>query len=189
MDRLHLRLDLEGYQISDRRLTLQYQWVSQSEPLYGKRPRFETYDTDVKSVREKLITLWKSVPVVEQQSVLAGERTVDPAPMRPWSGFAGSMITAGSLRIRSGSDVTVRAITETGAGDISIASGGSVLIAGQTASDAVNPQTLKAVAELRSVGNITINAAATLELDPDSLVQTVAETGTVALTSGRGHDA
>ena len=40
----------QWHEIYDTRLKLEYQWVSQEVDIYGKRPKYETYTTEVKDV-------------------------------------------------------------------------------------------------------------------------------------------
>jgi hypothetical protein len=60
--------------IYDTRSRYFYQWVSLSQDIYGKRPRYETVTVDAKVVQSKFITKWGSEEILTPQTVLKPAR-------------------------------------------------------------------------------------------------------------------
>jgi len=116
--------------------------------------------TDVKIVEEKAITLWETVPVIEQQTITETVRLESDEPPRPFAEFENeSIVTQGNLNIASGSDVYLSSlITADGAkSNLTITAGGNITNEGMVPDDA-DADTIAARSKLDVSGDITLRA-------------------------------
>ncbi|MCY2990309.1 MAG: hypothetical protein NTY19_20895, partial [Planctomycetota bacterium] len=173
------------HDISDKRLTLNYQWVSNASDIWGKVPRYETYDTQVKVPQNKNITLWDAVPVVENQSLLTGERATDPGAERPFGGFDQISISAGTtVTIDARQNVTLQAIAQALGGKFTAHAGNDLAVDGLVPAGAA-AGTLPAPAELHAVDQISLTADRDLIIGAWAVLQATGTTSQVLLTGNR----
>ena len=165
--------------VTDKRLTLNYQWVSQADPIWDQRPKFETYETQLKVVEEKKLTQWRTDLVYGEQTVFTTERVYEENPVLFGYGeFQADSIRAGNgIRIASGNDVAIKSRLEAWGEDgvIEINADGDVVVAGLLPAGADGASTLAATAELKAGAGIDITAGGVL---------TVAGSGRLVVDNG-----
>jgi len=150
--------------IGDKRLTLQYQWTSTADDVYGKRPRFETYETEVKVVEDRNFTQWETEAVIEEQTVFTTRRIMDEGDPQPYGAFEKDTIHAGgSITIRSGDDVTVSGRVEAEGEALRVEAGGDVTIEGLAPTEG-GENSLPALSELVAAEEISVSAMAAITI-------------------------
>jgi len=168
--------------IYDKRLTLNYQWVSNVHDIYGARPRYETYDTSTKVVKDETLTLWQAQPIVEPQTTWVTGR-MSSGEQLPFGAFAAEAVHAGgAVTINVGHDATLGGLLTAVTGTMDINAGDNVSIQGllPAGSDPLNA--LAANAVLQSPLDVSLTAGATVTLG-DAAKLSVAN-GTVNVTAG-----
>ncbi len=163
--------------ITDTRLQLSYQLVTNAVDLYDLRPKYEVGSSTTKVVTNKSVTQWATQNITEQQTVLVTEvqtETLGPAYQGEYN--APSISAVSGLTIAAGNDLSISAIVQSTGTDQSV-----TLSAGRDASinglvpDGAAPGTLPAIAQVLSDGNINITAGRDALLGPASNVQTDAD--------------
>ena len=92
--------------ISDQRQTLRFQYVSTAEDVYGDRPKYETFNTQVKVVDEKVVTQWKTELITQEQVLFVTSRTFEDGALRDFGTFGSdSLSAAGNITLETGGDV------------------------------------------------------------------------------------
>ena len=175
--------------INDTRQTLHYQWVSNDHDIYGKRPRYETYDTSTKVVQEKTITLWEAEPIVEPQTTLVASRMPSSEQVR-FGEFASEAIRAGgAVQVAVGGNATVGGLVTAVTGAVTMDAGANLSVQGLLPVGRSPLDTLAAEAVIQSPTDVRLTAGASLnlgeaaKLTADVLVQMTA--GTTATLSGQ----
>jgi hypothetical protein len=147
-------------QIHDTRLIVRYQMVTPAEDIFEFRPKFETFDTQVKVVEEKAVTRWGTAPIIGEQTVFTTARVLEPRPARRFGEFAADSVRSATLvSVSTGRDIVLSArVTAHGTdGRFELAAGRDVSIEGSVPADA-DPDVLAALAELTAQGSSTITA-------------------------------
>lgn len=94
----------QWHNVYDRRDQFQFQVVTQPTEITDYRPIYETSTQDVMVVNMKDVTVWKTVPIVEQQTVLRTEVTLESSIARGGD-FDGESIHGATITIDSGASV------------------------------------------------------------------------------------
>ncbi|MEX0819283.1 MAG: hypothetical protein WD070_06810, partial [Pirellulaceae bacterium] len=163
--------------LTDSRLVLDYQLVGNSHDIYDLRPKFETYDTQVKVVKERNVTQWRTELIYGEQTIFTTERVYENDPtLYQFGAFEEESIRAGSnITISAGEQVAISGVVEVylPGGNIDIVAGGGVILEGTLPGGADSTDTLAATAELRATesigivagGEITVAASGRLVVD------------------------
>jgi len=174
--------------ITDKRQLLSYQWVSQPDDIWGLRPKYETYEKETKVVEEKNVTVWKTVPVTEDQTILQTTAITDTQEL-PFGEFSAiSILAAGNLDLDAAGNVQIKGVVQTETGELSLQASGNVTIEGVLPSDLSDPNTLAAQAKLTAPDTLAVTAGGAVHVADSGLIQvtdTQAENRTLNLTASQ----
>ncbi|MFM7055829.1 MAG: hypothetical protein ACKO2P_02790, partial [Planctomycetota bacterium] len=134
--------------VFDQRLTLSYQWVSNSHDIYGKRERYETVPVDVTVVGEKTVTKWGAQPIVEPQTTLVSTRIPDSAPVFAGVFGAPALQAAAALLVSTGGTATLRGQLVSTSDRVMINAAGSLLLEGRLPDGTTSTDTAAALGEI-----------------------------------------
>ena len=162
--------------LSDSRLTLNYQWVSNASDIFDARLKFRQVETRTPVVSSQQVTLYKEAPVFQSVSM---DRSVVLPSQTPttFAAFGNPILQAGSLTINSGHNLQLIAKANV-TGDATITATRDLSISGKTISGAVQ----QAISELNAGGNVTLRSGRDLSLNAAT---DLAIGGNLSLTSGR----
>ncbi|MFN9827185.1 MAG: hypothetical protein ACK58J_23805, partial [Planctomyces sp.] len=173
--------------VFDQRLTLQYQWTSNSHDLYGKRDRYETVPVNVTVASERSVTRWGTQPIREAQTSLVASRSSDSTPVAS-SEYAADALSAGSITLLAAGSATLNGRIIATSGALNIDAAGSVSADGTFASGSTADDAEAALALLQSATTIRVTAGTTILFGERSQLQTtlseIPASGDVTLTAG-----
>lgn len=144
--------------IEDKRLTLNYQWVSNAHDIFDNRPRYETYDTLVKNVATDIQTRYRTEQIYGSQVIWTTER-LGSGNQKGFGAFGGASIqSTQGIVIDAGNNVTVSAKLSTvgTTGTISINAVGTADIKGKLPEGVTDA--IAAPAVLNTQDRITVTA-------------------------------
>src|SRR5262249_4089641 len=95
--------------ITDKRLTSSWQFVSQAQDVTALRPRYITYQTEVPVVTTRQVTRWKTELTYEDRKVFTTQRVYEnDTDTTPDGVFSAESITAlNGITIVAGRDVSL----------------------------------------------------------------------------------
>ncbi|MHC4089841.1 MAG: beta strand repeat-containing protein, partial [Planctomycetota bacterium] len=175
--------------IEDPRLTLNYMWVGNKHEIYGNRPKFETYETEVPVVTERQVTKWRTELIYEDQTVFTTERVFgDPIEFQAGVFDAESIIAMDAITIQTGRDVDIsgKLLANGVSGSITIHAEGNATIEGAVPVD--DQDALAAVSELNASSQISISSGAATTIATSGRLNVddggLGNTSGIALTAG-----
>ncbi|NBO93911.1 MAG: C-type lectin domain-containing protein, partial [Planctomycetia bacterium] len=155
--------------VLDTRLTLNFQWVSNTHYLYTERPVYSLVDTQVPVTRQVASTVWVSQPITEQRTILKPVRELVNVPVSDYAVFTAESLKADSTMVLDAArDVSLSGlVTAKNAGgtqgSITIDAGRDFLMTGAKPEGA-SQDTLDAIAGINSVSNIAITSGGNFTL-------------------------
>ncbi|MFO0878228.1 MAG: autotransporter-associated beta strand repeat-containing protein [Gemmataceae bacterium] len=177
----------QAHVVQDTRLTLGYQWVSNTHDLFTEVPVVELVDAKVAVVDQVPSTSWVAQPITEQQTVLRPTRVMVPGAATEVAVFSGdSLASESAIVLDAGRDVTLSGLVTAKnaagtAGAISIDAGRNFYMTG--AKPAGADETMQAAtAGMSAVSRIAITAAGTFTL-AESISITAADENAADSTS------
>ncbi len=192
-------------QVTDQRLTSNYQWVGQSQDIIGQRPHFETVHVQVPVVTNQTVTVWKTQPVTENRVVYTTERVYEDGSAHRTGAFDSDSISAANKIHIEGQNVSLsgKLAASGAAGAVEIVAGADATVQGNAPAGTTGA--IAATAQITSSGNIDITAHGTATVgdagrlqvgaggtgisvhgDVDALVQgAISAPGAVTVTAGR----
>ncbi|MEW6158684.1 MAG: hypothetical protein AB1813_14765, partial [Verrucomicrobiota bacterium] len=177
--------------ISDTRRILKYQWVSTPTDIFGIRPKYETFDTQVKVVDYKPVTRWLTELITQDQLVFLTSRIYDQGTARDFGTFGQDTIRAsGQISLDGGRDILLQGIVNAYGTDslLTVNAGRDLLLNGVLPAGATDPLTLPARSELKATSLVTLNAAEELAVTSSGYISvnggSASALGRVSLTSG-----
>ena len=171
------------HDVKDDRLTLQFQYVSTAEDVLGNRPRFETFDTQVKVVKEEVVTQWKTELITQDDVIFVTTRIVEEGPLRDFGAFGDDTVRAGgNISMDAGQDILLSGIVNAfgSLSEVTISADRDVTVVGslpQVLNDADN--TVPARSEVKAGSLVDIDALRRVD---------VADSGSIRVDNG-GADA
>jgi len=121
-------------QIYDTRTTLRYQYVTTPIDILGERPKYAAFDTQVKVVTNKTVTLWTTELITQDEVVFVTQRIFDPGEAKDFGAF-------GQDALRAGGRINIKAV-----GDINV-------------SGVVNAYSSGGMATLEALGGLTVEGS------------------------------
>ncbi len=156
--------------VSDKRLTVQFQWTSNTHDVYDRRERFETGPVDRQEIRTRTITKWQSQPLLEPQTELVSTRLPSNQPL-PFAAYGGEALrSVGTLTVDAGQDIRVSG-RASGAGGASFLASRDILVNGQVPAGTDPAAILPAPAELASETLLTLTAGRVLTLGENGVLR------------------
>ncbi|MDA1272780.1 MAG: hypothetical protein O2960_01835, partial [Verrucomicrobia bacterium] len=154
--------------IEDTRTTTRFQYVSTAEDVFGFRPRFETFNTQVKVVEEAVVTQWKTELITQDQVVFVTSRVFNKGLLRDFGTFGDDAVRAGgNVSIDAGRDVILSGVVNAygSLSEIETKAGRDVTIVGSLPSVVNDPNTtLPALAEVKASSLVDIDAAGKVDV-------------------------
>ena len=147
--------------VEDTRLSLSFQWTSNSHDLFTEMPVFSLADTKAAVEQQVATTGWVSEPITEHRTVIKPVRVLLDQPSVAVAAFSGdSLQTDGSLVIDAGRDVTLSGLvtarnTDRTTGSIDITAGRDFFMTGAKPAGAAD-DTLAATAGMTAVSRVAI---------------------------------
>jgi hypothetical protein len=157
--------------VTDARLTLNYQWVSNSVDVFDNRPKFRNYDVQTKVVETATVTLYRDEAILQDRTSTRSTR-VYPNPVdKTFGEFGSHSFSASQISVDAGRDIRVAGLMQS--------TGTATLVAGRDLSvlgKALAGVDLEAASEITAGGNLGLTAGRDLALARASV-----------LTSGSGN--
>ena len=147
--------------VEDTRLSLSFQWTSNSHDLFTEMPVFSLADTKVAVQQQVATTGWVSEPITEQRTVIKPVRVLLDQPSVAVAAFSGDSLHSGAaLVIDAGRDVTLSGLVTarnaaSTTGSIDITAGRDFFMTGAKPVDAAE-DTLAATAGMTAVSRVAI---------------------------------
>jgi hypothetical protein len=94
----------------DKRLTSYYEIKTQARDIFGQRPKYEIVEKQVKAVKEKLVTNWKTQWITEEEAAYTTKRIyeTDSGERVDYEGMEAYCADAGtSLKVYAGGDAVL----------------------------------------------------------------------------------
>jgi PKD repeat protein len=150
--------------ITDTRAIRTYTWQSNPHDIYGGRPKFETYETQVPVVEDVEVTQWRTVFTTEQRQTWITSRDYQDLARDLYAFTADSIRGGHTIEIDAQGDFVLNGVIDAyGAqGTVSVQAGGRLTIGGvQPAADSVALSQVLAGEAIRlsSKGRLTVRGS------------------------------
>jgi hypothetical protein len=178
--------------IQDRSTVLSFEWTTPTEDVFGTVPSFTTVTKNVPVVLQVPQTVYRSEPIVEQQTVLVTERIEQTLDGLPSATFANESLRAGQLvSIDVAQDAGLIGLTRATAalGEITVRAGRDVTLDGEVPEGAA-AGTKAAVADLQAGLRVDVQGGRDVLMKKDAILKAddgdaETETGVIRLKAGQ----
>ncbi|QOV24148.1 hypothetical protein [Anabaenopsis elenkinii] len=169
--------------VFDSRLQTSWQWVSQQQNIYDGRPRYETWQTQVKDVSIKYENRYINVPITTEEIIWLTVRTTPETP-KDYGEFYNSISAAKGITIEALGDVNIAGKLSTLNLDsnITITSDADVKIKGELPANRTAETTIAAPSILTAPNQVSITAT-NFDLTDISELRATGDTGTVMINT------